>query len=164
MRRWRDAARLWPATAIAATWLIARAIHSVPTDVISGSPIDRASAHVASAGEMVRLLIHHTDRGWLWVAVIIAIPFAIRSERLLLTIVAIQLALFIAVYVVTPYDLAWHITNSWDRLSRQLIAMAAFAVMCAVARERAYPYPDHAARPQRLSRGCGASSSCSATN
>ena len=147
MRRWRDVPRLWPAAAIATTWLIARAIHRLPTDVISGSLLDRASAHAASAGEMAGLLIRHTDRGWLWVAVILAVPFAIRAERLILAIVAIQLALFIAVYIVTPYDLAWHITNSWDRLSRQLIAMAAFAVMCAIAHDRDQPRINVAVEP-----------------
>jgi hypothetical protein len=133
-RRAREILRLWPAIAIASPWLILRAVHRFPTDVLSGSILDRAWKHVAEAPQILRLLAQHTDRPWLWIAIIAALPFALRRERLLFTILAAQLVLYAAAFFLTPYDVRWHIANSWDRLSVQLSVVAVFATLVALAR------------------------------
>jgi hypothetical protein len=125
----RDAVRLWPAAVIAAPWLLARAFHRLPGD------LSRGDFHGAAAADIARLLIQHLSMPWLWLAIAVALPLALLRERWILAIVGMQLLFCVAVYLITPHDVAWHIGNSWDRVSRQLVAMAAFAVVAALSRD-----------------------------
>jgi hypothetical protein len=43
-----------------------------------------------------------------------------------------QLAFFLAVYLAAPQDVIWHIETSWGRLSRQLLAPAAYVALAAL--------------------------------
>ena len=129
----RNIVRLWPALAIAAPWLILRALHRVSTDVVAGPVLGRLTQHLAESSAIVRLLVIHSDPRFLWIAIIAALLVTFRRERLLFTIVAVQCAICVSAYFLTPYDAAWHVSTSWDRVSRQIAAMAAYAALVALA-------------------------------
>src|SRR4029078_11126301 len=58
----RRVIRLWPAAAIALPWLVLRALHRLPTDVVTGSFAEHAAAHVSEAGGVVATLAPATHR------------------------------------------------------------------------------------------------------
>jgi hypothetical protein len=51
----------------------------------------------------------------------------VRRERFLLTIVALQLALYLGAYAVTPLEVVGHVNGSWDRISSHVTMLVAFA-------------------------------------
>lgn len=118
--RWR----LWPGLVIALPWLIiARAI-GLSSDLLAGNPWSRIVREWP-----VELLSTTLDKPLCWIAILASLPFTLRREKFVFGVVAIQLACFLAAYAITPHDLAWHISTSWDRLSRQLIVPAAYAAL-----------------------------------
>jgi hypothetical protein len=56
----------------------------------------------------------------------------VRRERLLLTIVAVQLTLYLGAYAVTPLDVVGHVNGSWDRISSHVTMLVAFAGVTSV--------------------------------
>jgi hypothetical protein len=130
----RRVVRLWPAVAIALPWLVLRALHRLPTDVLRGS----FAAHASEAGTIFQLLAKTTYPPWLWAAILfglLVMPAAARArERFVLLATLVQLLVYIAVYFATPHDVVWHIRTSWTRLTMQVAPPLAFAVMIELAR------------------------------
>lgn len=132
-RRYRNALRLWPAFALQVPWLVSRATHDLSTDVFGGALIERVSDRIGHAGVIVTELRHHLVHELLWiVALAVAVIVARRAVFPILT-TAVQAAACIAIYFITPYDPAWHIEYSWDRVSQQLLAMLVFAALAGLA-------------------------------
>lgn len=131
-KRWRSVLALWPAFAVASPWLVLRAMHALPTELAAGPVGERAARQFLQVFGI--LFTTPLDRPWFWLAVLAAILLgkAWKSERFLLTAVALQLLFFVAAYVVTPYAVQWHIVNSWPRLLDQVaIALGFLALILA---------------------------------
>jgi hypothetical protein len=134
----RRVVRLWPAAALALPWLVLRALHHLPTDVVSGSLASRFAARIGETRAIFKLLIDNLHDPWLWAALLIGLlvlPAAMRQrERFVLLAALFQLLFYVGAYFVTPHDPAWHIATSWPRLTMQIVAPLAFAVMIELAR------------------------------
>lgn len=132
---WRQALRLWPALAIAAPWLLLCAIHSLSSYFASGAVGDRVAHLFARVPELARLLAQQTVHHPLpWIAAILALaafPAALRRERFVAIAVAMQLLFFLGAFLMTPFNLAWHVTQTWPRLVDQLVVPAAFIALVA---------------------------------
>lgn len=139
VRRWRRVLRLWPAAALALPWLVLRALHDLPTDVVAGSLASRLAARLPQAGKIFAMLVAGLYNPWFWAALllgILAVPLAVwKGERFVLLATLFQLAVYAAIYFVTPHDPAWHIATSWPRLTAQISAPIAYAVLIVLARE-----------------------------
>ncbi|MCU1231291.1 MAG: hypothetical protein JWO97_4175 [Acidobacteria bacterium] len=134
-RRWL--LRLWPSVVIIAPWMLLRAFHHLPTDLVEGNVVARFLTHLRGIGAIVLDLSLTLVDPLLWVALIagvLVLPnVARRRERFVLLVVAIQLAFYIASYLVTPHDVHWHISTSWTRLTRHLIVPLTVVVVLALA-------------------------------
>lgn len=128
--------RLWPAAAIAAPWLILRAQHRLPTDLLSGSLLGRMASYIPELGSAARELMVYLARPWLFAAVLVALLVASdrRRDRFALLAIAIQLAVCIAVYLTSPRDIHWQIATSWERVSAQLLVPLAYVAAMLLAR------------------------------
>jgi hypothetical protein len=139
VRRWRRVLRLWPAAALALPWLVLRALHDLPTDVVGGSLGARLVERLPQAGKILAALIADLYEPWFWAALllgILAVPLAVWTrERFVLLATLFQLAFYLGVYFVTPHDPFWHIATSWPRLTAQISAPIAYTVMIVLARE-----------------------------
>jgi len=134
----RSLRRLWPAAAAALPWLVLRALHDLPTDVVSGSLASRFTARAAETGAIFRLLIANLHDPWLWAALLLGLLLIPRRrERFVLLAVTFQILFYIGAYFVTPHDPAWHIATSWPRLTMQIVAPLAYAVMVQLAHAEA---------------------------
>ena len=138
---WRQARRLWPALAIAAPWLLLRAIHSLSTYFTSGAVGDRVAHLFARVPELARLLAQQTVHHPLpWIAAILALavfPASLRRERFVAIAVAMQLLFFLGAFLMTPFNLAWHVTQTWPRLVDQLAVPVAFIALVTAAQAAA---------------------------
>jgi hypothetical protein len=135
VRRWRDAVRLWPAFVIAAPWWITTFTRGLKSDFAAPGALQRAAAHLAQSGYMVRTLVEQTPDLLLWALIIASIAVAFRrAEGAYLLIIALQFAALVAAYVTTPYGLHWHIVTSWPRLTRQLAPVAAILALILLAK------------------------------
>jgi len=126
--------RLWPAAAVALPWLVLRALHRLPTDVVSGPLLARLGARLHESRMIFALLIQNLYQPWLWAAILFGILFVWKRERFMLIACGLQLAFYVAAYFVTPRDVEWHIATSWPRLTVQIAAPLAYAVMVELAR------------------------------
>jgi hypothetical protein len=117
----RALGRLWPAGAIAGPWLLLRATHALPTDIVAGSAISRMLLRAHHALPMLGYLVDQLAEPWFWIAVLAALivaPAAGRKrEAFVLIASGTQLAFYVASYFATPHDPRWHIDNSWSRLT-----------------------------------------------
>ncbi|MBV9496250.1 MAG: hypothetical protein JOZ54_18520 [Acidobacteria bacterium] len=151
-RRARDVLRLWPAVAIAAPWLLMRAVHGLGTDLAAGSPFERLVRHLGETSIIVGDLAESFPDGWLWLGILAGIITmwilgrTTQTERFLVVAVAAQFVFFLGAYFVTPHDVQWHISSSWPRLVRQLEPPALFAALLGLAR---YIAPHAEARPEQ---------------
>jgi hypothetical protein len=122
--------KLWPAAAIAAPWLILRAAHHLQTDLTSGPMLPRVIEHLSHPAPMLRaMFVYSLGKPLFWSGVLLALLIGVRQlrrERFLALAIAIQLAFFIAAYLVTPHDVAWHVRWSWERIVTQLAAVMGF--------------------------------------
>jgi hypothetical protein len=135
--RRRALVRLWPAYALAAPWLILRAVHGLGSDIAGGHAAVRAMARLRVAPQIFGALAERLYHPWFWIAILAAlviIPSAARMrERFVLLVTAIQVVFFIAAYFGTPYDVRWHIGTSWPRLTEQIAVPITFVVFLALA-------------------------------
>ena len=134
---WRSVVRLWPAAAIAAPWLIARSLHGLHGDLTVPGVAARVTAHLHNLGPMFAAMARYSlGRPLLWsgiaVALLVAAPRIVRRERFLATAILVQIAFFVAAYIVTPHDVTWHVRWSWERLVTQLGAAIVFLAMVGV--------------------------------
>ncbi len=134
---WRKIVRLWPAAAIAAPWLIARALHGLHGDLTVPGIAARAAAHLHDLGPMFAAMARYSlGRPILWSGIVLAIvigaPRIAKRERFLAVAIVVQLLVFVAAYIVTPHDVTWHVRWSWERLVTQLGAAIMFLAMAGV--------------------------------
>jgi hypothetical protein len=129
--------RLWPSLALAAPWLILRATHTLPTDIVGGSAMSRLLARLPNGGMILLYLARHLYEPWFWITVlagVMILPLSLRRrEAFVLLATGIQLAFYIGSYFVTPRDLRWHVATSWSRLTDQIAIPITVAVFLALA-------------------------------
>ena len=135
----RKLARLWPAAAVVAPWLVVRSIHQLQTDLTTSGVGERAVEHLANLRPMFEAMLRYpVGRPLLWLGIAVAIVIGAREvggrERFLAAAIALQLLFFVAAYVITPHDVAWHIRWSWERIVDQLAAPATFLALVLVMR------------------------------
>jgi hypothetical protein len=149
---WRTMARLWPAAAIAAPWLLARAALSLPTDHFSGhaprvldvlsrlSGIFATMPNVPIAKPLFALAVA--------AALLTAGPRRLADEGFTVITVALLFASYLAVYVISPHELREHVTGTWGRLQFHLLGpLALIAIDSVIARiSPAPPDPEAASR------------------
>lgn len=135
--------RLWPALAIVLPWMLVRSFYALPTDIMKTGMFDRLAARLSDPAAFV-LAFRNASYGspLFWIAIAIALAIGarrlLRQERFLFIAIAAQIVFFLAVYVVTPNDLAWHVRTSAERILRQLMpAIALLALLITVIRFRA---------------------------
>ena len=130
--------RLWPAFAIALPWIITRALHRFPTDLARGPFVERLFHRLADPIPVVALLIQYLTSVWMWVAILIGfviVPAAERSRaRFVLIASAVQIAIYIAIYLGTPNSVEWQIATSWSRLPKHVATPLLYVVMLMLAR------------------------------
>lgn len=135
--------RLWPAYALAAPWIIVRAAHVLPTDILGGDAIARYADRLWHGGEILLLLASSLYEPWSWAALLaglLVVPAAaIVRERFVLIVTAIQLVFFVGAYFATPYEVGWHVFTSWPRLTAQLAVPIAFVVLLMLAQVLSEP-------------------------
>lgn len=129
---------LAPALVPVASWALIRVLHPFASDLVEGGMVSRGVARLEHVARFLRmLLVELPDRAF-WIVAALAllvVPLAqIRRERLLLAVSALQLACYVAVYVVSPHDLRWHVATSWPRLPAHVATPVLFAVMLMLAR------------------------------
>ncbi len=141
--RARDLLRLWPSLALAAPWLILRATHTLPTDIVSGSAMSRALERLPHAGAILMFLARRLYEPWFWVVVLAGVliaPAAMRRrEKFVLLVTVVQLAFYVGSYFATPHDVGWHVATSWSRLTDQIaipITVVVFLMLANYAAEK----------------------------
>jgi hypothetical protein len=144
-RRAKDIIRLWPAVAIAAPWLVLRALHHLPTDIAEGSVFTRITDHLAHPGPLIDALEHAPfGKPLMWIGLLLGALLVgrelLRREAFVLATLAIQFVFYLGAYVATPHDIAWHVRWSWDRLVWHLTPALAAVVLTSLARA-AVPAP-----------------------
>jgi hypothetical protein len=132
--RKRDVIRLWPAVAIPLPWLIVRSLHNLPTDIVTGSVIDRVSAHLRDPRPLIAALSSVSlGKPLFWIALAAGIVIVARAlvtrERFVLVALLIQFGCYVGAYVASPYDIAWHVTYSWERLVAHLTPALTYVVL-----------------------------------
>jgi hypothetical protein len=132
--------RLWPAAAIAAPWLVLRSMHGLRTDLTTGPMLGRAVEHLSNPAPMLRaMFVYSLGKPLFWSGILLALVIGfrrLRRERLLLTVIAVQLAFFIAAYLVTPHDVTWHVRWSWERIVTQLAPVMGFVAVAVLPLDR----------------------------
>jgi hypothetical protein len=121
--------RIWPAGAAIAIWLGARALLQLPTDVFTGQFLARIADNVAMFPRAFANVPSHQPL--VAIASLAAIALApaanLKRERFILTVVAVQVAFYLAAYAVTPHDVAGHVNGSWERISSHVTLLIGFA-------------------------------------
>jgi hypothetical protein len=128
---------LVPAYALAAPWLLLRATHVLPTDIVGGSALTRLLARLPYVLQILGYLAAKLHQPWFWVAILagilIAPAAARRRELFVLLVTAIQLVFYVGAYLTTPHDIHWHVLTSWSRLTGQIAVPITFAVFLMLA-------------------------------
>ena len=128
---------LWPAYALAAPWLLLRATHALPTDIVGGSAISRLMARLPYAHQILGYLAAQLFEPWFWIAILagllIAPAAARRREPFVILVTAIQFAFYVVAYLSTPHNLRWHVLTSWSRLTGQIAVPITFVVFLMLA-------------------------------
>jgi len=127
--------KLAPAYLLAAPWLILRAAHTLPTDIVEGSTISRLLVRLPHAHQILMFLAEELTKPWFWIAILIGILLAParRRERFIYLVTAIQCIFYVVVYFITPNGLQWHVLSSWPRLTAQIAVPITFAVFLMLA-------------------------------
>lgn len=128
-RRWRV---LIAPTVVIAGWMLLR--WQLHTDLFTPGIVARIAHNVALFPKAFANIGAYQP--FLWIGALVAIALAprenVRRERFLLTIVALQLAFYLAAYAVTPLDVVGHVNGSWDRISSHVTMLLAFAGMTSI--------------------------------
>ena len=141
-RRGRDILRIWPAVVIPLPWLIARSLRGLPTDVIAGGASSRIVAHLLHPRPIMEAITSASlGKPLFWIAlaagVVIASRTLVTRERFVIVTLFVQFACYIGAYAATPYDVAWHVTYSWERLVAHLTPALAYVVLLALVTRQA---------------------------
>ncbi|HXH38958.1 MAG TPA: hypothetical protein VNN08_10045 [Thermoanaerobaculia bacterium] len=136
-RRAREVIRLWPAIVIPMPWLMARLFHRLPTDIATGGVITRVVAHLRNPRPILAAISSASlGKPLFWIALAAGIVIASRTlatrERFVVSALLVQFAFYLGAYAATPYDVAWHVTWSWERLVAHLTPALTFVVLQAL--------------------------------
>lgn len=130
-------ARLWPAAVIAAPWLVLRAAHSLPTDIVGGSVLSRVIARLPHIFAMFGFLLIRLAEPWFWIAVVagilVAPSFSRRREAFVVLVSVLLVLFYVGSYLATPHNPAWHIITSWSRLTSHIALPITYAVLMMLA-------------------------------
>lgn len=133
----RRALRLWPAALLAAPWMLIRTFAHMQTDLVKGSFAGRVAARLPYLGGIAADLARALADRWIWILIVLALLIAtrdaLRRQHIVFIIVAAQIAVYVIVYLGSPYDFHWSIEGSWARLTRQMLVPALAAAMLALA-------------------------------
>jgi hypothetical protein len=132
--RKRDVVRLWPAVLLPLPWLIARSLHHLPTDIAAGGVMERVVTHALHPAPLLAALSSVSlGKPLYWISLAIGIAIASRTlvtrERFILVALAVQFACYLGAYLATPFDVAWHVTWSWERLVAHLTPALTYIVL-----------------------------------
>jgi uncharacterized membrane protein len=124
---------------IAAPWLIARAVHRLPTDVATPGVLGRIAERLANPAPLMQALQQASlGKHLLWIGLLLGIAIAARvlweRERFVLIAIALQLVFYVVAYLATPHDIAWHVRWSWDRLVWHLMPALTAVVLTSLAK------------------------------
>lgn len=122
------------AFALAASWLITRAVLGVETDLTSAGALARASERLSAPGVYVQMLLRYPlGRPWFWTGMLLLASVTARElwkrERFVLSVILLQACALFSAYLITPHDLDWHFRWSWERVMNQLTPLLLFAVV-----------------------------------
>jgi hypothetical protein len=136
-RRAREVIRLWPAIAIPMPWLVARLLHGLPTDIVTGGVTTRVVAHLRDPRPIIAAISSVSlGKPLFWIALAVGIVIAFRTlaarERFVIVTLLLQFACYLGAYMATPYDVAWHVARSWERLVAHLTPALTFVVLLAL--------------------------------
>src|SRR5262249_31806315 len=122
VRRARDVLRMWPAVVIALPWLICRLVLHLQSGLALGGPLTRIFDRLRDPGAVVSAFMSAPFGRPLFLAsLLIGLLIAWRRvDRAVIAAVAIQFLFYVAVYLATPHDIAWHVRWSWERLIAHL--------------------------------------------
>jgi hypothetical protein len=127
---------LWPAAAIASPWIALRFVHHLQSDYLSGYQLRDFFTTLTT-------LAHNpVGKPLFWIGAIVALLAGARSlgrERFLVVTIGAQLLFFVAAYLVTPHDVAWHVRWSWERITAQITPLIGFLALVAIAPLRQRP-------------------------
>jgi hypothetical protein len=133
----RSAKRLWPALAVTLPWLMLRATHVLPTDVVSGPLLARIERHLAEFPLLMRLLVTKAVEPWIFLLVLLALASVgwavLRGVRVILAATLLQALFYVGAYLSSPHPIAWHVTTSWPRISAHLAMPLLLAAMLTLA-------------------------------
>jgi len=132
--RKRDVVRLWPAVLIPLPWLIARSLHRLPTDIAASGVVARVVERALYPAPLFAALSSVSlGKPLYWIALAIGIAIASRvlvtRERFILVALFVQFFCYLGAYLATPFDVAWHVTWSWERLVAHLTPALTYVVL-----------------------------------
>jgi hypothetical protein len=144
--RKREVVRLWPAIVIPLPWLIARSLHRLPMDIVTGGVVARVVEHARHPAALIAALSSVSlGKPLYWIALAIGIVIASRTlvtrERFVLTALLVQFACYLGAYLATPFDVMWHVTWSWERLVAHLTPALTYVVLAALIAPRGASQP-----------------------
>ncbi|MEA2235898.1 MAG: hypothetical protein QOC81_622 [Thermoanaerobaculia bacterium] len=134
-RRFESLSYMFIPVCFAGAWQIVRLSLHLRSDLTEGDVLRRASTALACLPQLLGELAHYSAAyRWMFVGVGVALILGVwnaaaRKEGFCLLIVALQLMSYVAAYVVTPHDRAWHIKWSWERLVSHVTPMIVFVAM-----------------------------------
>ncbi|HVE73122.1 MAG TPA: hypothetical protein VNI54_17275 [Thermoanaerobaculia bacterium] len=136
VRRWRELPKLALAFLIPLPWLILRAVHDMPTDLMESGILQRFLAKIADPSPILEAMSRHPAGNiWFWGGTVVVLLLCHRrilgAERFLTVTIAVQFAFLVAAYFVTPKDIEWHVRWSWERVIRQLMPLVALLAVFA---------------------------------
>ena len=130
-------------------WAVLRAVWGIPSlqlTTISARPLTENLERLATVG---RRLFEHAISWPRWEAVWLLIALGLlayllrrpreRPLAMLWALVAWQLAVYVVIYVVSPYNVAEHLTTSLDRVLLHLVPLATAAAAASLVRTSAQP-------------------------
>jgi hypothetical protein len=121
--------------AVIALWLIGRWSLGLHTDLFASGLLARVAHNLPLFPKAFATVPVY--KGLAWIGAIMALTLAprenFRRERFLLTIVALQLAFYLAAYAVTPLEVVGHVNGSWERISSHVTMLLAFGGVTSIA-------------------------------
>jgi hypothetical protein len=126
--------RLWPAAVIPIPWMLARAMHRLPTDLASGDVLARVLGHLMHPASVLGPLLGYSlGKPLFWIGIVVALLVLRRAlfvdERFAVTVIVLQFGFYLAAYLTSPHDLQWHVRWSWERLVSHLTPLLAYVVV-----------------------------------
>lgn len=132
--RWRVAG--WPGAAVpiggVVAWALFARLHGFRSDLSGGVNVvlhpEVVGARLATIGGYAADFLARTpDDAWLAVALGVAIlggaVHPARAPRALAALLTLQVLSYVGAYLISPYNLAWHLSTSFDRLLLQVLPL-----------------------------------------